>query len=97
MEEIRIYKTRVEGDVKPFILGRISAAQELICKDHPKMSGRYAMNTIIPIAELDDEGNEIRVICTIFAVKTDQERYDEFTNLIMDWYSDIHIEFDISE
>ena len=89
--ENRIYKTRVNGEVKPFVLCRISAAQELICRDHPKMSGRYGIATII---ETDENGNHLKDVCSIFAVKTDQERYDEFSLLVADWYPDIDFEFD---
>lgn len=91
--ETRVYKTKVYGNVREFVLGRISAAQEIICNDHPKMSGTYAMFTI---REIDDNGEHLRDCSHNFTVKTDQRRYDEFSLLVAEWYPDLDFEFDVT-
>ena len=90
--ETRIYETKVYGEVKDFVLGRISAAQELLCQDKPKMSGGYLLTTVY---EVNDPGEHVRDRCTIFRVETDEDHYGQFKLIMNAWYPYLDIEFDI--
>lgn len=90
--ETRIYETRISEDVSSYILGRIVAAQDIICQDDPASKNGYKMAQIV---ERDNQGYVLRICSTTFAVETDQERYDKFSLLVAEWYPDIDFEFDI--
>ena len=92
--ETRIYKTKVYGEVKDYILGRISAAQELLCHDQPRMSGYYCC-AIATVREMDDAGEQVRDRCTIFRVETDEDHYGQFKLIMNAWYPYLDFEFDV--
>ena len=90
--ETRIYETRISEDVSSYILGRIIAAQDIICQDDPASKNGYKMTQIV---ERDNQGYALRICSTTFAVETDQERYDKFKLLVREWYPDFRFEFDV--
>lgn len=91
--ETRIYRTRINGDVSKWALGRIAGAMDLICKDAPEKNNGYRA---FSIEEYDDD-KFVQTCFTQLAVDTDQERYDRFAALIKAWFPKFDIEFDVKK
>lgn len=81
--EKKLYTTIVKGDItNQYILGRISAAMALICKDDVTETKGCALQSLMTI---DSEQGEI-VVGWIYRVETTQDRYDRFLEVVRAWY-----------
>ena len=81
--EKKLYTTIVRGDIQnKYILGRISAAMEVICKDDLTERKGYAHGSLVTIDDTDGE----EVVGWIYRVETTQDQYDRFLEVVRTWY-----------
>lgn len=87
--EKKVYATIVKGDIKnQYILGRISAAMQVICEDDLTERKGYAHSSLVTI---DNTYGEI-VVGWIFRVETTKDRYDRFLEVVRAWYPNWNFE-----
>lgn len=87
--EKKVYATTVRGDIQnQYILGRISAAMQVICTDDLTERTGYSHGSLVTVDDMDGE----TVVGWIFRVETTQDRYDRFLEVVRAWYPNFDFE-----